>query len=89
MPQIVKSPADYCFEWTSPTPDSPMGDYTWDRAKAHAQALRDRNQIAITLSRSDHNPRSFSIRDQTITLGGIGSGHPQIELAVTIYGLNY
>lgn len=44
MPQIVKNPADYTFEWTVPTAGEPMGWYKWDRIIAHKLALRDRNK---------------------------------------------
>jgi len=89
MPQIVKNPADYTFEWTVPTASEPMGWYKWDRTIAHKLALRDRNKEARPLRENDYNPVLFSLRDQLITRGGIGSGHPEISLVVTVYGLNY
>ena len=38
MPQVIKNPADYCFECTDPTPSEPMGWYRWDRAQTHKLA---------------------------------------------------
>ena len=88
MPQIIVSPADYCFEWTCPTVEDPMGWYKWDRTRAHKLALRDRNKLAMTLHRAGKNPVSFSLPGQLITMGGIGSGHPEISLVVRCYGIN-
>jgi len=89
MPQIIKNPADYTFEWTSPTTTDPMGWYKWDSKQAHKLALRERNQCAKSLRENGYNPRLFSLHDQLITRGGIGSSHPEISLVVTCYGLNY
>jgi len=89
MAQRMFNPADYTFEWTSPTATDPMGWYQWNRREAHKLALRDRNQCANLLRENGYNPVLFSLQDQQITLGGIGSGHPEIGLVVTCYGLNY
>ena len=89
MPQIIYNPADYEFEWTSPTPEKPMGWYKWDSKVAHRLALRDRNKNVKLLRENGTNPVSFSLKDQLITRGGIGSGHSEISLVVTCYGLNY
>jgi len=89
MTQRMFNPADYTFEWTSPTAEDPMGWYQWDRREAHRFALRDRNQCAKALRENGYNPVLFSLRDQQITLGGIGSGRPEIRLVVTVYSLNY
>jgi hypothetical protein len=89
MTQQIFNPADYTFEWTVPTAADPMGWYKWDRTESHRFALRDRNQCAVSLRENGYNPVLFSLRDQLITRGGIGSGHPEISLVVTCYGLNY
>ena len=41
------------------------------------------------LHRKGKNPVSFSLQNQLITRGGIGSGHSEINLVVTCYGINY
>lgn len=89
MLQVIYNPADYEFEWISPSPEDPMGWYRWNRMEAKRLALRDRNKNAKLLSENDYNPIKFSLRDQLITRGGIGSGHPEIAMVVTVYGLNY
>ncbi len=89
MPQRTFNPADYCFEWVNPTVEDPGGWYKWNRREAHRFALRDRNQCAKSLRENGYSPVLFSLRDQLITRGGIGSGHPEISLVVTVYGLNY
>src|SRR5271166_21236 len=86
---LTFNPSDYCFEWTSPTTEDPSGWYKWNRMEAHRYALRDRNKCAKLLRENGYNPVLFSLREQHITLGGIGSGHPEISLTVTVYGLNY
>jgi len=89
MPQVIYSPADYAFAWTSPTAAEPMGWYQWNRMEAHRLALRDRNKNVKLLRENGYNPVSFSLRNQTITRGGMGSCHTEITLVVTCYGANY
>ena len=89
MPQRMFNPADYAFQWTSPTAEDPMGWYKWDSKVAHRSALQDRNKYVMTLHRKGKNPVSFSLQNQLITRGGIGSGHSEINLVVTCYGINY
>jgi len=87
MSQVVYCPAAYAFAWTND--DTPMGWYAWDRDEAHSQALRARNAHAKDLKAQGYSPKKFSLRNQQIIRGGVGSGHPQIELVVTCYGINY
>ncbi len=89
MPQKIFNPTDYCFEWTNPTAEDSVGWYKWNRMKSHRFALRDRNKNVKLLCENGYNPVSFTLRDQLTTRGGIGSGHPEISLVVTCYGLNY
>ena len=75
------NPVDFGFEWTDD------GWYRWDHRLAHAAALSARNGLARKLKKEGRPCRKFSVSSQLITKGGIGSGHPQIELVVNVYGV--
>lgn len=81
--QNVYNPARYCFEWT------PDGWYTWDRAAAHKQARAARDKQAKFLKSEGHVVAKFSLPSQLITVGGIGSGKPEITLCCTCYGIDF
>ena len=80
--QRTFNPADFEFQWTDD------GWYEWDHAEAHKMALRERNAAARTLRKEGRRVRSFSNPGQRISRGGIGSGHPHIELIVNVYGFD-
>lgn len=78
MMQKIFSPARYTFEWTEDW-------YTWDDDKAHKLALRARNAEAKQLKQEGYRVVKRTLRNQLITQGGIGSGHPEISLVVNCY----
>lgn len=80
--QKTFNPANFGFEWTSDN------WYSWDHKSAHKAALKARNVLANNLKAGGKNVSKFSLGGQLITRGGIGSGHPQIEMFVTVYGVN-
>lgn len=80
--QLMFNPINYGFEFT------PDGWYKFDRKAAHKAALSARNAKAKELRKVGKRVVLFTLADQLITRGGIGSGHPQIENVVSVYGLN-
>jgi len=87
MSQVIYNPADFEFTWIQD--DTPTGWYVWHRDLAHRLALKARNSYALNLKAQGYSPKKFSIRNQQITRGGIGSSHPEITLWATCYGINY
>ena len=85
MSQTMFNPVNYEFNWTDD--GSEHGWYEWDRAKAHKAALKARNMALKAMRLRDVRATAFSIPDQLITRGGIGSGHPQVEFVVNVYGI--
>jgi hypothetical protein len=79
--QKTFNPADYEWKWTEDW-------YEWASKPAHTFARRDRDAEAKRLKAEGCEVTKFTLRDQLISRGGIGSGHPHIEVWVTIYGLN-
>lgn len=79
--QQIFNPADFHFNWTE-------NWYEWDRTAAHREALKARNARARELRRQGRKVDTFVLAGQTLTLGGINSGHPEIDLCVNAYGLN-
>jgi len=75
------NPANYNFSWTSDN------WYDWDDKAAHKAAMQDRNAEAKRLKLAGQTVRKGSRSGNLITRGGIGSGHPQIEMIVTVYTL--
>ena len=75
------NPIDYGFKFTDD------GWYTFDRVAATKAAKQARNAHARMLRRMGETVKTFSEPGQLITKGGIGSGHPQIEEIITIYGI--
>ena len=80
--QKLFNPVDYCFEWI-------YGWYTWNSKAAHTIARSARDQLAKELKQQGYTAHRFAIRNQLITRGGIGSGHPEVSFYVTVYGVNY
>ena len=81
MSQEIFSPIQFGFEWTEDW-------YTFDSAAAHKQARKARDARVRELRAQGRTVRCFSMSGQLVTRGGIGSGHPQIEQIVSVYGLN-
>ncbi|OHD18662.1 MAG: hypothetical protein A2Y38_19515 [Spirochaetes bacterium GWB1_59_5] len=84
--QRLFCPVDYNFSWTAD--GTPMGWYTWERKAAQSAALKARNAEAKALRAQGYTVRVFSLPDQRITRGGIGSGHPEVDFIATGYGFN-
>lgn len=80
--QRTFNPADYNFEWIS------WNDYRWNRKAAHKAALRARNDEVRRLRREGYTVTTFSLRDQIVSKGGIGSTRAHVEFCVNCYGLN-
>lgn len=79
--QSVHSPAAHHFTWTADW-------YEWDSKAAHKAALKARNAQAKMLKAQGFKVTTFSLPNQLRTVGGIGSGHPEISLMCNSYGLN-
>jgi hypothetical protein len=75
------NPIDFGFSFTMD------GWYQWDRKGAHKAALKARNTEAKKLRAAGRNVKTWTRSGQLITKGGIGTGHPQIEEIVNVYGL--
>ena len=79
--QRTFNPADFGFEWTD-------GWYKFDYEAARKQALATRNQEAKRLRGRGYSVKVFTLKNQLMSMGGIGSGQPHITQYVSIYGLN-
>ena len=79
--QRTFNPLDFGFEWTD-------GWYRFDHKAAHKAALAARNREAKRLRGMGYAVRCFTHRNQLMSMGGIGSGHPHIQQVVSVYGLN-
>jgi hypothetical protein len=79
--QTICSPLDYGFQWTEDW-------YRWDPKPAEKAALKARNDIARAARKAGYRVTTFSLGRQLRSMGGIGSGHPHIELVTTGYGVN-
>lgn len=80
--QKVFDAISYGFEWTED------GWYRFDRKAAMSAALKARNAEAKRLRAEGWTVRVFTLKDQLRTMGGIGSGHPEISEMVNAYGFN-
>ena len=74
-------PLDYGFEFTADW-------YEFDRKTASKKAMAERNAEAKKLRKDGWKVRCFSMPNQLVSRGGIGSGNLHIEEWVTVYGLN-
>jgi hypothetical protein len=83
MTQQMFCPVDFgSFRWTDDW-------YSWDAVEGHREAMRARDAKARILRQAGHHVRKFTLRNQVITLGGVGTKCPHIEFVVTCYGLSY
>lgn len=73
-------PSKYQFQWTEKW-------YEWDHTKAHTDARKARDEAAKALKAQGIVVRKGSVPNQQITLGGIGSGRPEVTLFCTVYTL--
>jgi hypothetical protein len=80
--QRTFNPADYAFCWTDD------GWYRWDREAGHKAALKARNAVVKQLRADGYKVTSFTLREQIVRKGGIGSGKPDVEFCVNCYGYN-
>jgi len=79
--QRTYNPLDHGFEFSNDW-------YTFDRKAAHAAALKQRNREARDLRKQGYAVTCFTLGEQLVSRGGIGSGNPHIELVVSVFGLN-
>lgn len=80
--QMTFNPAYYEFAWKD-------GWYEWDSAKAHTDARKDRDAFAKARKADGQAVKKFTERNQRMTRGGIGTPNPEIDLMVTVYGVNF
>ena len=79
--QQMFNPVDYGFKWD--------GDwYRFDYETVRKAAMTARSKRAKELKAQGWTVKSFTLSDQRITRGGIGSEHPEITQIVSVYGLN-
>lgn len=55
----------------------------------NSEARKRRDIRFKELKAKGHNPRKFSLPNQLISVGGIGSGMPHNEYVVNAYGIDY
>lgn len=82
-PEVINEtfdPIHYGFEFTADW-------YTFDSLAAHKAARSARINRAKELRKAGYNVMVSKDSKQLRTMGGIGSGHPQIEEVVSIYRL--
>lgn len=83
MGQQIFSGIEFGFRWR--TPDW----YEYDGEAAERLALKARNAKAGKLKAQGIRSYKFSLGLQLRSMGGIGSGHPHIELYVKSYGVRW
>lgn len=81
MNQHIFSPISYGFAWVD-------GWYEWDSKAAHAEARKDRDEAAKQQRACGFKVKKFSLPNQLVSKGGIGTAYPHIEEVVTCYGFN-
>jgi len=79
--QYTFSPVRYGFEWTKDW-------YTMDYDAAKKKAMAARTKKAKELKAKGYNVRKFTLSNQRLTMGGIGTGHPEITIVCSVYMLN-
>ena len=80
--QKIFNPINYCFQWTED------GWYKWDRKQAHKEARKARDIEVKTLRTRGERVSCFSLSNQLVRKGGIGTGQPDVEFVVNCYGFN-
>mgnify|MGYP001562560384 CR=1 FL=1 len=79
--QITFNPIDYSFAWTDDW-------YVFDEEVGSSKAIEACNFAYAKLKSLGKNPKRFTMQNQLMKRGGVGTGNPQIEIFVTIYGIN-
>lgn len=79
--QISFSPVRFGFEWTEDW-------YTFDRKQAAKLARQARSEKAKELRAKGWDVRLWTLKDQRLTMGGIGSGRPEITVYCSVYMLD-
>ena len=74
------------FNWTND--GTQYGWYEWDFIEGHKQARKARDTEVKALRKAGQTVTVYSMPNQHITRGGIGSGHPEVDFFVTGYGFN-
>jgi hypothetical protein len=84
------NPVNRCFKWTL-VEGNEYGWYEFDSEEAHRVAKLERDEFARSLKSLPGvaNVKKRTLKNQLITRGGIGSGHPEISLLVTVYEVSY
>jgi hypothetical protein len=85
MAQLAFNPVHYGFKWTEDGTE--YGWYEFDHKAAHKLALQARNAVAKAAEREGKRVHKWTSGGALMTRGGIGSGHPQIEVVVSVYYL--
>lgn len=75
------NPIKFGFKWTED------GWYEWNSEAAHKAAKEARDKAAKDLKQEGCRVRIGSSSNQLVKVGGIGTGHPEIEHIVTVYKL--
>lgn len=82
MDQQIFNPVDFGFAWTDD------GWYAWDHKLGRELAMQARDKAAKVAQAEGKQVRKFSLPNQLVSLGGIGSGRPHIEEVVTCFWFN-
>lgn len=80
MAQESFSPLKYGFKWVRDW-------YSFNREHGVEMAKFERDQRARELKKQGKKVRKFTLRHQMVRRGGIGTGHPEIDLCVNVYCL--
>ena len=78
------NPVNYTFQWTG---EGEHGWYEWDYDEAHKQAKAARLAERKRLKEKGYKVKFGTHRNSLMSMGGIGSGRPHIQLVVTVYYL--
>lgn len=79
--QETFNPIRYSFHWVNDW-------YTFNYDEARKLALAARRKRAKELRGAGWTVRTFTLRNQYMTLGGIGTGHPEITQVVSVFVIN-
>ena len=80
--QLSFSPINFCFAWTADN------WYSWDAKEARSQARKARDAEAKRLVSQGKKVHKFTLPNQLLRRGGIGSGKPDVEFVCPVYYLN-
>lgn len=80
--QETFNPIDYGFNWTAD------GWYKFDYTTARKAAMTARAKRAKELEARGYTVKNFTLGNQLITRGGMGTKYPEISQVVSVFGLN-